>query len=190
MHVFINDQEIPTGATAGTTVGEVIEASRMRMDPSAIVTTITLDGVEFHAGDEGRYNRRGASSVQKMVIATRSPSEFAADKRLGLAEALDSVAERTRLVAVLLRQSEARSANGLLAVLMEELRLTMLLDYQLSLLAADQPSGARDEIATIAPQLLKAEEQSDWETLATLLDSDLSPTLDRWAASTRARLAA
>ena len=190
MHVFINEQEIPSGASAGMTVGEVIEASRMHVDPTAIVTAITLDGVEFHAGDEDRYNRRGASGVQTLVITTRSPSEFAAEKRKGLAEALDSVAERTRLVATLLRQSESRSANGLLACLMEELRLTLLLDYQLSILAADEPSKARDEIAAIAPQLLRAEEQHSWETLAELLDASLSPTLERWAASTRARLAA
>ena len=190
MHVFINEQEIPSGASAGMTVGEVIEASRMHVDPTAIVTAITLDGIEFHAGDEERYSRRGASGVQTLVITTRSPSEFAADKRKGLAEALDSVAERTRLVAALLRQSESRSANGLLACLMEELRLTLLLDYQLAILAADEPSDAREEIAAIAPRLLAAEEKQSWETLAQLLDANLSPTLERWAASTRARLAA
>jgi hypothetical protein len=190
MHVFINDQEIPSAAASGMTVGEVIEASRMHVDPTAIVTAITLDGVEFHAGDENRYSRRGASGVQTLVITTRSPSEFAAEKRHGLADALDSVAERTHLVAALLRQSQSRSANGLLACLMEELRLTLLLDYQLALLASDEPSKARDEIAAIAPRLLEAEERQSWETLADLLDGGLSPTLERWAASTRARLAA
>jgi hypothetical protein len=190
MHVFINEREIPSGAAAGATVGEVIEASRMHVDPTAIVTAITLDGVEFHAGAEDRYVRRGAAGIQRLVITTRTPSEFAADKRKGLAEALDSVAERTRLVATLLRQSESRSANGLLACLMEELRLTLLLDYQLAILAADEPSAAREEIAVIAPQLLEAEEKQSWGTLAELLDASLSPTLERWAASTRARLAA
>jgi hypothetical protein len=73
---------------------------------------------------------------------------------------------------------------------MEELRLTLLLDYQLALLAADEPSQAREEIATIAPRLLEAEEKQSWETLADLLDASLSPALERWAATTRARLAA
>jgi hypothetical protein len=188
MRVFINDLEIPSGALAGATVGEVVEASRMHVDPSEIVTVVALDGVEFHAGDEERYRRRAAAGVQSMVIRTRTPTAFAADKRRGLAEALESVAERTRLVATLLRQSDTRSANGLLACLMEELRLTLLLDYQLALLAADQPSNVREEIASLAPQLLRAEETKAWDTLATLLDANLSPALDRWAANTRARI--
>jgi hypothetical protein len=190
MHVFINEREIIAGAAAGATVGEIVEASRMHVDPSEIVTAVALDGVEFNAGDEEHYGRRPAAGVRQLVISTRSPSDFATDKRRGLAATLDEVAERTRLVVQLLRQSEARAANGLLACLMEELRLTLLLDYQLSLLAADAPSTARDEIAALAPQLLDAEEKRAWDTLADLLDTTLAPTLDRWAASTRARLAA
>jgi hypothetical protein len=190
MHVFINDREIMSGAANGATVGEIVEASRIHMDPSVIVSTIEIDGTQFHAGDEDRYGRRAVASVQRIVIRTCTPSDFAADKRRGLAATLDEVAARTRMVVMLLRQSEARAANGLLACLMEELRLTLLLDYQLTLLAEDAPSGAREEIAVLAPKLLDAEEKKSWDTLAELLDTNLAPTLDRWAASTRARLAA
>lgn len=188
MHVFINEQEITAGAMPGATIGEVLEASRMHVDPSEIVTTVELDGVRFHAGDEQQYARRAAKSVQQLKIATLSPLAFAAEKRRSLADTLDAVAERTRMVVALLRGSETRSANGLLACLMEELRLTLVLDYQLALLAADQPSAARDEIAVLAPRLLAAGEKRSWGTLASLLDESLAPCLDRWAASTRARL--
>jgi hypothetical protein len=190
MHVFINEQEIQLGAATGATIGEVVEASRMHVDPTEIVTTVSLDGVDFNAGDEDAWVRRAAGGVQRLVIGTRTPTAFAAEKRRGLAETLDEVAARTRLVVGLLRRSETRAANGLLATLMEELRLTLVLDYQLSLLAADEPSAARDEIAKLAPQLLVAEEKRNWNTLATLLDGSLAPTLDRWAESTRARLSA
>ena len=190
MHVFINDREIMSGAAPGATVGEIVEASRMHMDPSEIVSVIEIDGSEFNAGDDEHYGRRAATSVQRLVIRTCTPTDFAADKRRGLAATLDEVAARTRMVVMLLRQSEARAANGLLACLMEELRLTLLLDYQLTILAADTPSGAREEIAMLAPKLLEAEEKKSWDTLAELLDTSLAPTLDRWAASTRARLAA
>jgi hypothetical protein len=190
MHVFINEREIAAGAATGATVGEIVEASRMHVDPSEIVTAVELDGVEFNAGDDERYGRRAAAGVQRLKISTRTPTAFAVDKRRGLAATLDEVAGRTRLVVTLLRQSEARAANGLLACLMEELRLTLLLDYQLTLLAADAPSLARDEIAALAPQLLAAEEARAWDTLASLLDTNLAPTLERWAASTRARLSA
>lgn len=190
MHVFINEREIPSGAVPGATIGEIIEASRMHVDPSAIVTTIELDGVPFHAGDEPQYARRAAKSVRELRISTRSPAAFAAEKRRSLGETLDAVAVRSRMVATLLRESETRSANGLLACLMEELRLTLLLDYQLALLAADEPSAAREEIGILAPQLLAAEEGRAWKTLASLLDGSLAPILERWAATTRNRVGA
>ncbi len=188
MHVFINEQEILAGAVLGATVGEIIEASRMHVDPTEIVTEVELDGVAFHAGDEAQYARRAAKSVQQLKVRTQTPTAFAADKRRSLAETLDAVAERARMVGLLLRESKTRSANGLLACLMEELRLTLLLDYQLALLAADEPSAAREDIATLAPQMLAAEEQRAWDTLATLLDGSLAPVLERWAVATRARL--
>ncbi|MCC6764885.1 MAG: hypothetical protein IT293_09500 [Deltaproteobacteria bacterium] len=190
MHVFINEREILSGAVPGATVGEIIEASRMHVDPSEMVTAIELDGVAFHAGDEQQYARRAARGIERLKISTQSPTVFAREKRRDLAETLDAVAMRSRMVATLLRAAETRSANGLLACLMEELRLTLLLDYQLALLAADEPSAAREDIATLAPRLLAAEEERAWETLASLLDGSLAPVLERWAAATRARLGA
>jgi hypothetical protein len=189
MHVFINEREIPTGAAAGATIGEVVEASRLHVDPSEIVTAVALDGVAFNAGEEERYGRRSAASVQRLDISTRTPTAFAAEKRHSLAETLDEVAERTRLVVGLLQRSETRAANGLLACLMEELRLTLVLDYQLTLLAEDAPSGAREAIAELAPALLEAEERRAWDVLAGLLDTKLVPTLQWWAGTTRARVA-
>lgn len=189
MRVFINDLEIPSTAPAGATIGEVVDASRMHVDPSEILTIVELDGVAFHAGEDAQFARRAASGVGTLRVHTRSPMAFAADKRRDLAETLDAVAARTRLVVTLLRQSETRSANSLLACLMEELRLTLLLDYQLAMLADDAPSAAaRQEIATLAPQMLEAEEKKSWDALAGLLDDALAPTLERWAVATRARL--
>jgi glutamyl/glutaminyl-tRNA synthetase len=189
MHVFINEQEIMAGAAPGATIGEIVEASRMHVDPTEIMTEVELDGVAFHAGDEQQFARRAATGVQRLTIRTRTPAAFASDKRRSLAETLDAVAQRTRIVVTLLRESNTRTANGLLACLMEELRLTLLLDYQLSLLAEDALSTiAREEIATVAPQLLNAEEKRSWQILAELLEKKLAPTLERWAAATRARL--
>jgi hypothetical protein len=189
MHVFINEQEIMVGAIPGATVGEIVEASRMHVDPTEIVTEVELDGVAFHAGDEQQFARRAATGVQRLTIRTRTPAGFAADKRRDLAATLDAVAQRTRIVVTLLRESNTRTANGLLACLMEELRLTLLLDYQLSLLAEDALSTiARDEIATLAPMMLDAEEHRAWERLAIILDTKLAPVLERWATATRARL--
>jgi hypothetical protein len=190
MHVFINEKEITPGAAAGATIAEVVEASRMHVDPSEIVTTVALDGVEFSAGEEERFGRRQATSVERVVITTRTPTAFAAEKRKSLAATLDEVAERTRMVVGLLQRSETRAANGLLACLMEELRLTLVLDYQLTLLAADEPSGAREAVAEIAPQLLDAEERKAWNVLAGLLEQKLVPVLQEWAIRTRARVAA
>ncbi len=191
MRVFINDQEIMAAAVPGATVGEIVEASRMHVDPREIVTAVALDGTVFHAGDEERWVRRNAGGVVEIRIGTRMPAAFAWEKRRDLAETLDAVADRTRLVVTLLRGAETRSANGLLACLMEELRLTLLLDYQLAMLAEDTPStSAREIIAGLAPQMLEAEEQRAWERLAALLETSLAPALESWAASTRERIAA
>lgn len=188
MHVFINEREIPSGAVAGATVGEIVEASRMHVDPREIVTSVELDGVAFHAGDEGQYAPRAAKGVERLRISTRTPAAFAAEKRRGLADTLDAVAARTRMVVSLLRASETRAANGLLACLMEELCLTLLLDYQIALLAEDEPAAVREEIAGLGRRLLAAEEERAWETLASLLDGSLAPVLERWATATRERV--
>lgn len=190
MHVFINEREITVGAVAGATIGEVVEASRMHVDPSEIVTSVTLDGVEFNAGEEGSFGRRQAASVERVVIRTHTPTAFAAEKRKSLAATLDEVAERTGIVVGLLQRSETRAANGLLACLMEELRLTLVLDHQLTVLAADAPSGAREAVAELAPELLHAEERRAWDALATLLEQRLVPVLRAWAERTRERVAA
>jgi len=190
MRVFINEREVEVGAFRGASIGEVVEAARMHVDPREIVTVITLDGVDYNAGADERYARRPAIGVTCMVIHTHTPAAFAAAKRQTLVSTLEEVAGRTRMVVELLRRSDVRAANGLLASLMEELRLSMLLDYQLALLASDAPSAARTEIADLAPALLDAEERRAWETLASLLDTRLAPILDQWARATRNRVQA
>ena len=183
MRVFINEQEIPSTAPAGATVGEVVEASRMHVDPTEILTVVELDGVAFHAGDEEQFTRRAASGIGALKMRTATPTAFAADKRRGLAETLDAVAARTRLVVKLLRQSETRSANGLLACLMEELRLTLLLDYQLSMLAGAAPSGGRDGLAGLARQLLRAGGAKEWDMVARVVGEALAAGRERWGAA-------
>ncbi len=81
MHVYINEQEVMAGTTPGATIGEVIEASRMHVDPTEIVTSVELDGVAFHAGDDKQYARfpspplpgRDESRMERLALAI-SPS--------------------------------------------------------------------------------------------------------------------
>ena len=64
MHIFINEREVGALDAVGATVGEMIEALGVHVDPNEIVTTVELDGVQFSAGDEDRFARRAAAGVR------------------------------------------------------------------------------------------------------------------------------
>ena len=148
MHVFINEQEIIAAATPGATVGEIVEASRMHCDPSAIVTEIELDGVAFHAGAEEQYARRAATGVR----ASRSAPARRRIRRRQTPRPRRDARRRRRADphgGDLLRESNTRIGQRPARVSHGELRLTLLLDYQLCMLAEDALSTiAREEIAT------------------------------------------
>ena len=104
MHVFINEREIMAGAVpAAPPSARSSRRAACTSIPSEIVTDVALDGVEFHAGDEERYARRAARGVQQPGDphpVTPPPSRRQAPM---LAETLDAVAQRTRIVVQLLR---------------------------------------------------------------------------------------
>src|SRR3954463_5664163 len=134
MHVRINEREIGPLVPGDATLGEMIEAVRVHVDPAEIVTMVEIDGAAFSAGDEERWMRRAAAPVKRLVLATVTPAEFARVKRRELAGALLVVAAKVRVVGELFERGDERGANALTAALMEELRLVLLLDQQLATL--------------------------------------------------------
>ena len=73
MDVFINERAVGAVEAVGATVGEMIEALGVHVDPDEIVTTVEIDGVTFSAGDEERYVRRAAANVRRLVLGTSTP---------------------------------------------------------------------------------------------------------------------
>ena len=186
MHVYINDREVGALEVGGATVGEIIEALGVHVDPDEIVTAVELDGVAYNAGDDDRYARRAAASVQRLVLVTKTPAAFAESMRGELASALDVIAAKVDLVVARFRDGADRDANALLAALMEELRLALVLEQQVTTLDGVVIAAAGAPVAAVAPELLDAQERRDWSDVAALLVDGLAPALRAWSAAERA----
>ena len=181
MRAFINEREVAAPAAAGVTVGELIEALGVHIDPDEIVTTVELDGVAYSAGDEERYARRSAASVARLVLGTATPAALALHMRHELARALEVIAAKIDLVVRLFADGDDRGANALLAALLEELRLGLVLEQQVATLDGTVVPEALDAVAPLAPELLVAQERRAWHELSGLLEGRLAPALRAWS---------
>jgi hypothetical protein len=186
MHIYINEREVGALDAVGATVGEMIEALGVHVDPNEIVTTVELDGVQYSAGDEARFARRAAASVQRLVLGTSTPAAFATSMRDELANALEVVASKVDMVVHLFRSGADRDANSLLAGLLEELRLALVLEQQVTTLDGAVVRDGGEVVTELAPELLAAQERRAWSELAVLLADRLAPALRAWSRSQRA----
>ena len=181
MHVFINEREVGPLPETDATIGEIVEAVTVHVDPDEIVTAIELDGLVYSAGDEERYARRRASAVGRLVVITQTPSVFSAAMRVEIAAALSLVATKVEIVVGLFRSGDERGANSLFAALTEELRLVLVLDHQLTTLDGSPVTPAVEDIRALAPMLLDAQERRAWAELSELLGGHLVATLKAWS---------
>jgi hypothetical protein len=182
-HVFINERDVGQIGASDAALGEVVEAVRVHVDPQEIITAIEIDGVRYRAGEDERWAQRPAAGVARLALVTETPAVFVAEKRRDLAAAVTVIAHKVGMVAELFRQPDERAANGLLAALMEELRLALLLEQQLAVLGRTAASAAREEIFAFAPILLEAQERRQWSRLVDLLETRLVPVLEGWSAA-------
>jgi len=183
MLVFINDREIGAFSNEAATVGEVVDALRVHVDPSEVMTAVEVDGEVFSAGHESRYARRLARNIDRLVIATSPPRELARAMQTEARAALGVIAAKTTRVIELFRSGDDRAANRLLAALLEELRLALVLDRQVVALdpsISGLPIGDVEELAT---PLLAAQKGRRWDELAALLSQQLLPWLERQASA-------
>jgi hypothetical protein len=180
MRVFINDREVGLLPPSDATIGEIIEAFRAHVDPSEVVTAIELDGQVFNAGDEAQFSRRPARGVERFAITTKTPRALAVEIHGEVRVALAILASKVERVVALFRQGDDRGANGLLAQLMEELRLVLLLDRQVAAIDASLGGLPCDEVGEIATALLQAQQGRAWGELGGLLEGRLLPALRGW----------
>jgi hypothetical protein len=181
MHVLINEREVGVLATGPATVGEVVEAMRVHVDPAEILTAIEIDGVALSAGEEERWSRRAATAVERLVLRTETAAGFVEVRQRDLASSAAAIAVRLADVAVRFQAGDARDANAVLAALMEELRLALLLAEQLAMIAGAPAPAIGEQLQPVIGRLIGAQEAKDWSRLGTALGGDLVPLLAAWS---------
>ena len=189
MHIFINERAVGPVSAAGATIGDIVEAAGVHIDPSEIVTGIELDGVGYSAGDEDRFARRSAAGVERLVINTQPPAEFASAMRGEIAAALHIIGAKVTQVVTLFGRGDERGANKLMAALLEELRLALVLDRQLARLDGTPAVTPIEEIRELAPLLLSAQERRAWSEVRDLLATRIAPLLQAWSRAAAERAA-
>ena len=190
MQIFVNDRPIGEVAGERATVGELVEALGVHVDPGEILTAIALDDQVFSAGDAARYARRPAAGVRRMTLTTCSVPAFAAQLRDDAREALLSIERRLELVVEGLGRGEVREAHGELAVALDELRLMLIVDQQAMQLGAGETFTVQDDVAPLAEALLGAQRRADNAATRSLLAERLLPLLRGWHARATARAGA
>ena len=190
MQIFVNDRLIGEVAAEGATVGELVEALGVHVDPGEILTTIALDDETISAGDEARYVRRPAGGVRRLTLGTVTVPVFAARLRSDAREALLSIEGRLERVVDALGRGGLRGADGVLAVALDELRLMLVLDHQAMQLGAGETFTAQEEVAPVAEALLGAQRRADNAATRALLAERLLPLLRGWDARAAAHVAA
>jgi hypothetical protein len=180
MQIFVNERPIGEIAAERATVGELVEALGVHVDPGEILIAIGLDDEVISAGDDARYARRSAAGVQRMTLSTCSVPAFATRLRRDAREALASIEQRLQSVVDALGHGALREAHGELAIALEELRLMLILDQQSMQLGGGAMFSTQDEVAPVAEALLGAQRRADSATTRTLLAERLLPLLRDW----------
>ena len=187
MQVFVNDRQVADLAAERATVGELVEALGVHVDPSEILTEVALDGEVFSAGDDARYARRPAAGVRRLTLTTSTVPAFAARLRADVRGALKTIVQRLEQATDGLGQGETARAQQLLSVALDELRLVLILDQHTVQLAGGAALTAQAELEPLAEDLLTAQRRGDRTATRVLLAERLLPLLRDWDASAARR---
>jgi hypothetical protein len=182
MQVFVNERQIADVAAERATVGEVVEALGVHVDPSEVLTMVALDEEVFSAGDDARFARRPAAGVHRLTLTTSTIPAFAARLRDDVRMALASILGRLEHIVDALGQGRVRDAHGELAIALDELRLVLVLDQHTVQLAGGEAMTEQDALTPLAEALLGAQRRADTGATRTLLAERLLPMLRGWSA--------
>lgn len=182
MQIFVNDSAIGEIDAGRATVGELVEALGVHVDPGEILTTITLDDEVISAGDEVRFVRRSAAGVRRLTLTTCSVAALAARLRADARAALTAIEQRLQRVVDALGQGAMRDANRELATALDELRLMLLVDQHAMRLDGGATFSTEAEVEPVAEALLGAQRRADGAATRMLLAERLLPLLRHWDA--------
>jgi hypothetical protein len=177
MQVFINEQEIGALSVDGATVGEVIEALSVHVPIDHIVTAVDLDGECFRAGGNEGYARRASEGVSCLHVRTQGPESLAQDLLEEVGDALQVITAKLDRVVELFAARDGRSAQTLLAVLVEELHLALVLEENVAALSGGSSRLSPSDFELVATRLVESQERGAAAETARLLADELRPLL-------------
>ncbi|HZR84479.1 MAG TPA: hypothetical protein VFD92_25495 [Candidatus Binatia bacterium] len=181
MQLFVDERQIgPLTADVATTVGEVVEALGMQVEAGRIVVAVELDGDQFHAASDGPWLARRAPTVGTLRLITSSPAELARDLRHDVRIALELIAGKLDLAIEGLGRGERHRAGQLLAQLLEELRLVLVLDREVSLVDGRPAVADAPRLERVGEELIAAQHRADVGETVRLLESGLAPLVRSW----------
>ena len=166
-------------APAAHTLGELFGGVRPHLDPTRLVTGLTVDGAAVDPTDGGALARWRLSGGESVEILTETVLDFVHSRRMAAAGQLRRIADWLTVAAQGLRDGATTDANTILAAATKELSVILELDSHLMQI---DPHGASfptvvQAIERIGDQLNAAESGKRWTEVATLLDGDLVPAL-------------
>jgi len=183
MQVFVNDREVADLAAGRATVGELVEALGVHVDPSEIVTTVALDGEVFSAGEDERYARRAAAGVARLTLTSRTIPALAARLHADVRAALRDVTAKLERATAGLDGGDASAAHALFASAFDELRLVLILDQHTVSLGGRDALTSEAELIPLAEALLVAQRHGDRGATRRLLAERVLPLLRLWSAN-------
>jgi len=186
MQVFVNDREVADLAAARSTIGELVEALGVHVDPNEVLTAVALDDEVFSAGDDARYARRSAAGVRRLTLTTSTIAVLAANLRSDAQEGLLSIVAKLERVTEALGRGEPQVAFQVLAAALDELRLVLLLDEHTVQLAGGAALTSQADLTPLAEDLLAAQSRADRGATRILLAERLLPLLRGWSATATA----
>ena len=183
MQVFVNDRKVGEVTPGRATIGELVEALGVHVDPSEVVTTVALDDDVFSAGDEVHFARRTAAGVARLTLITSTLPALAVTLRGDVREALLCITRKLEQAVDGLGRGEGKAAHGLLATALDELRLVLILDQHTVQLGGGGGLTSEQDLTPLAEDLLAAQSRGDGGATRTLLAERLVPLLRLWSAT-------
>lgn len=179
MEVYINDRALEVPTTEGLHAGDVIDALAVHMEPGEVVTEIELDGRVYAAGDNDLAWRPVEESSRLRVVTV--PGRVLGEGLRGdVFMALEIVRAKVAKTAELLERGSTMEAQALLGELLEELRLTLVLDAHSAQLAGQEPVTSPQSLESVAADLLRAQEAGNRTEMSQVLGTGLEPMISRW----------
>ena len=176
MTVFVNDREVGILDPGDANLGEVVEANLVHVEPGNVLTAVEVDGRSIGAGADDELARLPAAGIERLVLRVDAREGYVRSVHAQIARALEIVAAKLSASQGLFASGDDVAANRLLAVVIEELHLTLVLDQQIGLLDGGAVLPV-EEVGEIARRLVDAQERRAWADLRVLLAERLQPLL-------------